>query len=147
MPNSSLQSNPSDATQGYFQPDWNSKHGDGVTVPANKNADRGFDDIYDSARAGEAVRNGRGSGLDAPTVSSLSPATGPAAGGTVVTVNGDNLTGTTGVSFGGTNGTAISVETDNRLKVTAPAHATGAVSVVVTTSHGSVTKTTAYTYA
>jgi hypothetical protein len=147
VPNSSLQSNPSDARDQFFQPDWNSKGGDGVSVPANRNADRSFADIYDSAVAGEEVRLGQGGTLPAPTVDTLSPATGPAAGGTVVTVNGDNLTGTTGVTFGGTAGTALKVETDNRLKVTAPAHAAGAVSVVVNTSHGNVTKATAYTYA
>jgi hypothetical protein len=75
----------------------------------------------------------------------LVPATGAAAGGTVVQINGTNLDGVTGVSFGGAAGTALTV-TPERVTVTTPAHAAGAVSVVITDDSGVLTKTNAFTY-
>lgn len=82
-----------------------------------------------------------------PTVpGALSPATGTAAGGTVVTITGTNLSETTGVTFAGTAGTSLNVVSDTQVKVTTPAHAAGAVDVVLTTPAGTVTKTGGYTY-
>ena len=40
-----------------------------------------------------------------PTVTSVSPNSGPAAGGTSVTITGTNFTGATAVTFGGTAAT------------------------------------------
>ena len=45
----------------------------------------------------------------APTVTALSPTTGPSSGGTSVTISGANLSGATGVKFGSTNATGFSV--------------------------------------
>lgn len=72
-----------------------------------------------------------------PTVASVSPATGLAAGGTAVTISGTNLTGATGVTFGGTAATAVVVVNSSTITCTAPAHAAGTVDVVVTTPKGS----------
>jgi len=80
------------------------------------------------------------------TVTGVSPATGAAAGGTVVTLTGTNLDGVTAVTFGGNAGTALSVQNPNHVRVTTPAHAAGAVNVVVTDDSGTVTKTNAFTY-
>jgi len=66
----------------------------------------------------------------------LDPAALPAAGGTVLRVYGDNFTGATGVTFGGTSGTAFSVIDDNTIGVTAPAKTAGAYAVVVTKGVG-----------
>jgi hypothetical protein len=82
----------------------------------------------------------------AATVSSVAPAVGPAAGGTVVTVTGTNLTGVSKVTFGGTAGTNLTAVSGTQVKVTAPAHAAGAVDVVVSDDSGDVTKTGAFTY-
>ncbi|WP_188054202.1 Ig-like domain-containing protein [Sphingosinithalassobacter sp. CS137] len=83
----------------------------------------------------------------APTVSSVSPDSGPASGNALVTVNGSNLTGATSVTFGGTPGTGITVAGDgNSLSVTTPAHAAGAVAVAVTTPGGSDSLANGYTY-
>ena len=81
-----------------------------------------------------------------PTVSTVAPATGAAAGGTAVTISGTNLTGATWVMFGGTNGTAFSVVNATTITVTTPAHAAGAVSVVVLHPTGNVTKANGFTY-
>jgi hypothetical protein len=73
----------------------------------------------------------------APAVTSISPATGSTAGGTVVTITGTNFTpGTPTVAFGANPGT-VTAFTATSITVTAPAGAAGQVHVVVTTPAGS----------
>lgn len=71
-----------------------------------------------------------------PVVTSVSPASTTVAGGTVVSITGSGFTGATGVTFGGTAGTAVTVLSDTSLLVTAPAHAAGVVDVLVTAPGG-----------
>lgn len=87
-----------------------------------------------------------GSLLAAPVVESIVPNTGPQAGGTAVSLLGEGLIGSTGVTFGGTAGTAFSVVNDSQVNVTTPAKAAGAVNVVLANPRGNVTKTGGYTY-
>ena len=70
-----------------------------------------------------------------PTVTGISPASGPAAGGTVVTITGTNFTGATSVSFGGASA-SFTVNSATSIIATSPA-GTGTVDVVVTNSSGS----------
>ena len=72
----------------------------------------------------------------APTVSVVSPRSGPTGGGTSVTITGQNLSGATGVSFGGTNG-SITADSSTVITVTTPA-GSGTVNITVTTPGGSV---------
>ena len=65
----------------------------------------------------------------APVITSISPATGPAAGGTDVTITGANLTGLTGVQFGLVAGTNLRVQNDTTAIVTSPAQPAGVVDV------------------
>jgi hypothetical protein len=83
----------------------------------------------------------------APTIASISPNSGPGTGGTAVTITGTGfLTGAT-VSFGGTAATGVSVVSSTSITATAPAHAAGAVNVVVANNDGqSATLTNGYTY-
>lgn len=83
---------------------------------------------------------------EGPTLTAIDPATGPAAGGTTVTITGDDLTGTTGVTFGAAAATAVTVVDDNTVTAVAPAGAAGAVNVTVTDNVGSDTLTGGYTY-
>jgi hypothetical protein len=71
-----------------------------------------------------------------PTVSGVSPSSGPPGGGTVVTITGTNLNGATAVRFGATNATAFAVNSATSITATAPAGAAGAVDVTVTTPTG-----------
>jgi hypothetical protein len=94
---------------------------------------------------------GTGTGLytygAAPTVTSVTPAGGPVAGGTAVTITGTGFTGATSVTFGGVAATGITVVNATTITATAPAHAAGAVDVVVVTPFGgSGTGTGLYTY-
>ncbi|MCZ1012380.1 IPT/TIG domain-containing protein [Streptomyces lydicus] len=78
-----------------------------------------------------------------PVLSSLSPASGPTAGGNVVTVNGTNLSGASSVLFGGSPATVLT-NTATQITVSAPA-GVGTVSVTVTTA-GGTSNGLAYTY-
>ena len=81
-----------------------------------------------------------------PTITTVSPNAGGIAGGTEVTITGTNLIDATGVTFGGTAGTAFSVLSNTQVKVTTPAKSAAAVDVVVTTDAGTATKTGGFTF-
>ncbi len=83
---------------------------------------------------------------DLPTIASVAPDSGPAVGGTRVTITGTNLLGATSVTFDGVEGTNRLVTSDGEVKVTTPPHAAGAADVVVTTEDGSATETDGFTY-
>ncbi len=70
-----------------------------------------------------------------PVVSAISPASGPAAGGTSITVTGTGFTGATGVQFGPNPAVSFSVVSNTQLTATSPAGA-GTVDVVVNTLGG-----------
>ena len=80
------------------------------------------------------------------TVSSMSPANGTIAGGTSVTIIGTNLVGASAATFGGTAATGVSVINATAVSAITPAHAAGAINVLVTTPNGTATGTNAYTY-
>ena len=70
-----------------------------------------------------------------PTVTGISPNTGPAPGGTLVTITGTGFTGATGVDFGTTAATDVTVVNDSTITADSPA-GTGAVDVIVSTPNG-----------
>jgi sugar lactone lactonase YvrE len=84
-----------------------------------------------------------------PEVTSISPISGPPGGGNTVTVEGRHLATATEVRFGDTPATALNVETDTSLTVTAPPGTTGTV-VPITVTNPVGTSTTGpsdnYTY-
>jgi len=82
-----------------------------------------------------------------PTFGTIVPAAGPVAGNTPVTITGTGFTGATTVTFGGTAATSFSVGSDTSITAITPAHAAGAVNVVITTpGGGTATGTNVYTY-
>ncbi len=81
----------------------------------------------------------------APSITNISPSNGPQAGGTSVTITGTNLCGLLSVTFGGSAAT-VTASTQTSLTVTAPAHAGGAVDVVVTNFLGAATSSGGFTY-
>ena len=82
-----------------------------------------------------------------PAVSGVSPNSGPAAGGTLVTVSGSGLTGAGAITFGGVPGSSITVNSDSSLTALAPP-GTGTVDVQVTTPSGTspVSSSDKFTY-
>jgi hypothetical protein len=94
-----------------------------------------------------AVRKDQWGALAAvPGVDRITPMSGTAAGGTPVTLSGEGLTGSTGVTFGGTAATAVVVVNDANITCVTPAHAAGGVAVVVANPRGNVTMPAAYTF-
>jgi hypothetical protein len=84
----------------------------------------------------------------APAVTSVSPHSGPHAGGTIVTINGTGFVPGTTVKFGTTASTAVTFVSATQLKAKAPAHAAGTVHIRVTTGPTTSAATAAdeYTY-
>ncbi|MGZ6887194.1 MAG: beta strand repeat-containing protein, partial [Acidimicrobiia bacterium] len=74
--------------------------------------------------------------VSGPTVTSVTPSSGPASGGTSVTIAGTGFTGATAVKFGGTAAASFTFNNANQITATAPAHAAGTVDVTVTTPAG-----------
>jgi hypothetical protein len=72
---------------------------------------------------------------ETPTVTSVEPKTGPAAGGTEVTITGTKFTGATAVRFGSTNATSFTINSESSITATSPA-GTGTKDVTVTTPGG-----------
>lgn len=84
--------------------------------------------------------------MPAATITSITPSTGPAAGGTTVTIKGTRLDGVSAVHFGATPGTDLKVVSATELRVKTPAGEAGVVDVVVEADTGNVTKADGFTY-
>jgi formylglycine-generating enzyme required for sulfatase activity len=81
-----------------------------------------------------------------PTISSVSPNVGPTAGGTAITITGNNFTGATSVTIGGVAATNLVVASTTSITATTPAGTAGAKNVVVTSPWGQGTLTNGFTY-
>lgn len=91
------------------------------------------------------IKQGALPDLNPPTVTNVSAATGPTTGGTVVTITGTRFGGVESflpvITFGGVAATNVTYEVSGstsftKIRCTTPAHAPGAVDVVVTTTVG-----------
>jgi phosphatidylserine/phosphatidylglycerophosphate/cardiolipin synthase-like enzyme len=82
-----------------------------------------------------------------PTLTGINPNAGPSAGGTNVTLTGTNFVNGATVKIGGASATNVVVSNATTITATTPAHAAGAVDVVVTNpDNQSGTLTGGYTY-
>ena len=82
-----------------------------------------------------------------PTITSISQANGPAAGGNTVVITGTSFPQGATVTFGGTQASSVQRDSATELEVMVPAGEPGAVvDVVVSGPFGSVTDPHAYTY-
>lgn len=86
-----------------------------------------------------------------PIVFSISPTSGPAAGGTSVTVTGKNFSGnysqSVSAAINGVTGSAVVVIDDSTLTFTSPAHvAAASLDISVTTGAGTGTLASAFSY-
>lgn len=84
--------------------------------------------------------------LPPPTIASISPATGPIAGTSVV-IAGANFTSVQGVSFGSVPASSFTVNSEGQITAVAPPSATlASVPVTVTTIAGSASSAQAFAY-
>jgi hypothetical protein len=71
-----------------------------------------------------------------PSVSSISPTSGPSTGGTAVTIAGSDFNGVSAVEFGGHPAVSYSVNSEEEIVAASPAADPGPVDVTVTTAAG-----------
>jgi formylglycine-generating enzyme required for sulfatase activity len=84
--------------------------------------------------------------VPAPTISSVSPSSGPTTGGTTITITGTNLTGATSVTVGGAAATSVIVVSATTVTAVTPAGTAGGKTVSVTTPGGTANLANAFTY-
>lgn len=116
---------------------------DHFTLPGKKTHDGDRKIKY---RVGQVVSQAEIDALyPAGTFTSITPATGPIAGGTDVTIKGTNFSGVTAVTIG-VACTNVVVVDDETVTCTTGATTAGAKDVVLTDDAGTITGTGAYTY-
>ena len=83
-----------------------------------------------------------------PTVTAISPVTGPSSGNTSVTITGTSFTGATSVEFGSQAASAYTVDSPTEITATSPPVAASTVDVTVTTPSGTSSTSSAdqFTY-
>ncbi|WP_221937628.1 putative Ig domain-containing protein [Janthinobacterium sp. KBS0711] len=87
---------------------------------------------YNTSRSYSLVINAQ----PPPTITGVTPASGPSTGGTAVTITGTGFTGVTALKFGANNGVAVTVVNATTMTATSPAGSAGTVNVTVTASGG-----------
>jgi hypothetical protein len=83
-----------------------------------------------------AFKAGGATSPTAPAIGGISPSSGTASGGTVVTITGANFAAGATVNFGGLLATNVVVVNGTSITAVTPAHAAGAVTVTVTNANG-----------
>ena len=80
------------------------------------------------------------------TITSVTPLQGSILGGTQITINGTNLTGTTAVKIGGVDCTSLQVLSPTLVKAVTPAGSAGEVPISVVTPAGTLLAPIPFTY-
>ena len=119
----------------------------GVTNPSNVSMSSTLTVQTTSDVAPQTSGPYQGSGPPPPTITAISPSSGPASGGAGVMITGTNLTGATAVDFGANGATNVTVVDSSHITATSPP-GSGTVDVTVTTPGGTSTTSAAdqYTY-
>jgi hypothetical protein len=102
-----------------------------ATVTAKAPPGTGTVDITLTTPAGTSPTSAGDQFSYGPTVTSVSPSAGPTAGGTSITITGENLLHTTAVSFGGTAAKSFSVSGPTQITAVAPSGSPGTVDITV----------------
>ena len=82
-----------------------------------------------------------------PFIASVAPGQGTIVGGTPITISGAYFTGATSVTIGGAPATNMIVVSSTTITAVTPAHATGSVSITITTPSRTSTFQNAFSYA
>jgi hypothetical protein len=119
-----------------------------TSITATAPAGTGTADVTVTTPAGTSATNPLDVFTYAPTVTGISPSSGPTTGGTPVTITGTGFTGATAVMFGPNAATSVNVVAPSSISAVAPAGSLGDVHVTVTTQAGTSVTTGAdkYTY-
>ena len=74
--------------------------------------------------------------VDAPTVTAISPTSGPTGGGTTVIITGTNFTSVTAVDFGATAASGFIIDSATQITAISPSGGAGVIDVTVTSPGG-----------
>jgi formylglycine-generating enzyme required for sulfatase activity len=107
-------------------------------------SDLNGDGIVDGADLGILLGHWGQTPWAQPGLVEMSPSSGPAAGGTPITLRGANLLGATGVTVGGVAASNVQVINATTVTAVTPAGSLGAKPVGVTTAFGTATLASAY---
>jgi hypothetical protein len=107
-----------------------------TSITATAPAGTGTVDVTVTTAGGTSATSGADQFTYGPTVTGVSPTSGPAAGGTVVTITGTGFTNLTGASFGNQAATSFTFVSDTKITATSPGGGTGTVDITVTTPAG-----------
>ncbi|MFD8546855.1 IPT/TIG domain-containing protein [Streptomyces sp. NPDC059649] len=113
-------------------------------ITAKTPAGTGTVQVTVTAPTGTSTQNVLFTYTSVPSLSSLSPPSGPASGGNTVTLNGTNLSGAVAVFFGSSPATILT-NTATQITVVAPAGPPSSVGVTVITA-GGISNALSYTY-
>ncbi|HET6935728.1 MAG TPA: IPT/TIG domain-containing protein [Candidatus Angelobacter sp.] len=115
-----------------------------AVVPAGA---QGSVDVTVTTPNGSGTLKGGYTYLAPPTITRISPTSGPSSGGNIINIHGTSLTADTQVTIGGLAATGVTLIDSTRLAATVPANSIGTVAgVTVTNSLGTATLANAYTY-
>ena len=109
-------------------------------------ATAGLKDVVLTTPGGSVTKTGAFTYVAAPTITTVSPTSGSALGGTTITITGTNFTGASSVVVGGVAATSVNVVSATSVTAITGAATAGVKDLVLTTPGGSVTKTGAFTY-
>jgi formylglycine-generating enzyme required for sulfatase activity len=84
--------------------------------------------------------------VDPPSINSVTPNSGPTAGGTTITITGTALTDASAVTVRGNAATSVTVVNDTTVTAVTPSGSVGAANVQVTTPGGTATISGAFNY-
>ncbi len=84
--------------------------------------------------------------LPFPALTSVTPSSGPTAGGTSITVNGQGFSDGLSLSIGGAPASSVVVQSSTELSAVTPPGAAGSATISLTTPEGETASLTPYTY-
>ena len=106
----------------------------------------GAKDILVTTAGGTVTKSAAFTFVEAPTIVSVSPASGPLTPGTPITIAGTNFIAGATVKVGGVAATSVVVVSPTSITAITPVSVVGAKDVAVTTVGGTATKTGGFTY-
>lgn len=117
-----------------------------LTCPIPPKAAGTYDVVVTTPYGATATKSAAYTYRNAATISSVSPASGPLTGDTLITITGTNFAAGTTVTFGGNNCTSLSVASATTITCRTPAGTAGAKTLSLTVP-GMTAVNSSYTYA
>jgi IPT/TIG domain len=107
-----------------------------ITASTPPHAQGSVNVVVTNSNGLSATRAGGFTFVASPTLTAISPASGPATGSTPVTLTGQGFASGAQVTFGGVAASSVVVVSATQITAITPPHAQGSVNVVVTNSNG-----------